>query len=247
MASERHCCSVPAVKSDYEAVGTLETIGDLPLYRVGEKTDKAIIVLYDVFGLQLLTPRSSNNTKQFCDVLSKCSGYQVIMPDFFRGKLWEEKDLGDMTAFREWLGQFGNYEVIAPQVAQVKEHLISEGVTKTSLVGFCWGAKMAILLSGEDTFYCSTCLIHPSLLEVKDAEAALAPLLMITSIEESNLSDFMDVLYKKPFGDKCKHVHFDDVHHGFAAARGNWSEGSVDRKRATEAIQLTVDYFNTYM
>lgn len=79
----------------------------------------------------------------------------------------------------------------------------------------------------------------------------------------------MDVLYKKPFGDKCKHVHFDgkqscryagswkvlllnfgvciDVHHGFAAARGNWSEGSVDRKRATEAIQLTVDYFNTYM
>jgi hypothetical protein len=47
--------------------------------------------------------------------------------------------------------------------------------------------KMAILLSGEDAFYCSTCLIHPSRLEVKDAEAALAPLLMITSIEESNL------------------------------------------------------------
>lgn len=78
----------------------------------------------------------------------------------------------------------------------------------------------------------------------------------------------MDILYKKPFGDKCKHVHFDgkrfswiygsqwisnntyfklDVHHGFAAARGNWSEGTVDRKRATEAIQLTVDYFKAYM
>ena len=76
----------------------------------------------------------------------------------------------------------------------------------------------------------------------------------------------MDVLYKKPFGDKCKHVHFDgespltanqfhmrqtlillkylDVHHGFAAARGKWDEGTVDRKRATEAIKLTVEYFN---
>lgn len=35
-----------------------------------------------------------------------------------------------------------------------------------------------------------------------------------------------------------------DVHHGFAAARGNWDEGTVDCKRATEAIKLTVEYFN---
>lgn len=35
-----------------------------------------------------------------------------------------------------------------------------------------------------------------------------------------------------------------DVHHGFAAARGNWDEGTIDRKRATEAIKLTVEYFN---
>lgn len=51
----------------------------------------------------------------------------------------------------------------------------------------CWSRKMAILLSGEDSYYCSTCLIHPSRLVPRDAEAALAPLLMITSIEESNL------------------------------------------------------------
>ncbi|CAO3689751.1 unnamed protein product [Umbelopsis vinacea] len=244
MASERACCTVPPVKSDYEAVGTVESLGDLPLYRVGEKSDKAIIVFYDIFGLQMSL---SNNTKQFCDVLSKCSGYQVIMPDFFRGQMLKEKDLGDRAAFNVWLDKFGSYEVIAPQIKQVKQKLIYEGVIKASIVGFCWGAKMAILLSGEDSYYCSTCLIHPSRLVPRDAEAALAPLLMITSIEESNLSEFMDILYKKSVGDKCKHVHFDDVHHGFAAARGNWSEGTVDRKRATEAIQLTVDYFRAYM
>jgi dienelactone hydrolase len=78
-----------------------------------------------------------------------------------------------------------------------------------STVGFCWGAKIAIQLSGGDSYYSSTCLIHPSRLTVEDAEAAQAPLLMITSIEETELSEFMEVLYKKPFGDKCKHVHFD--------------------------------------
>jgi hypothetical protein len=53
----------------------------------------------------------------------------------------------------------------------------------------------------------------------------------------------MERLSKQPFGDKCKHVRFDDVQHGFAAARGNWEEGTADRKRATEAIKLTVDFF----
>lgn len=53
----------------------------------------------------------------------------------------------------------------------------------------------------------------------------------------------MDILSKKPFGDKCKHVRFDDVHHGFAAARGNWEDGTLDKKRATEVIQLTANFF----
>jgi hypothetical protein len=54
----------------------------------------------------------------------------------------------------------------------------------------------------------------------------------------------MERLQKQPFGDKCKHVRFNDVKHGFAAARGNWEEGTADRKRATEAIQLTLDFFS---
>jgi hypothetical protein len=53
MASEKHCCSVPAVKSDYEAVGTLETIGDLPVYRVGE-------VCYSFIAISLSGTRAAN-------------------------------------------------------------------------------------------------------------------------------------------------------------------------------------------
>lgn len=67
---------------------------------------------------------------------------------------------------------------------------------------------------------------------------------MLTRAIYINLkTEFMERLSNHPFGDKCKHVRFDDVQHGFAAALGNWKEGSLDKKRATEAIQLTLEFF----
>lgn len=53
----------------------------------------------------------------------------------------------------------------------------------------------------------------------------------------------MAVLAKKPFGDKCKMVVFDDMHHGFCAARGDYTN-ELNAKRANEAIQLTVNFFS---
>jgi hypothetical protein len=152
MASERACCSVPPVKSDYEAVGTVESLGDLPLYRVGEVClhactmqlasyllwptptfdnfyrsqtkpslcftifsdySKSYLSVGNDYYAAIYKMSLSNNTKQFCDVLSKCSGYQVIMPDFFRGQMLKEKDLGDRAAFNVWLDKFGSYEVVS--------------------------------------------------------------------------------------------------------------------------------------
>lgn len=37
-------------------------------------------------------------------------------------------------------------------------------------------------------------------------------------------------------------VCFIDMHHGFAAARGDWND-EVNKKRATEAVQLTANFF----
>lgn len=72
----------------------------------------------------------------------------------------------------------------------------------------------------------------------------------------------MKVLSQKPFGDKCAHHRFDgkwrhdmmmkqwhidmytlDVPHGFAAARGDYTD-ELHKKRATEAIQLTANFFS---
>ncbi|KAH8555990.1 hypothetical protein BGW37DRAFT_464154 [Umbelopsis sp. PMI_123] len=57
-------------------------------------------------------------------------------------------------------------------------------------------------------------------------EPSPAPLLLSLSIDVDELIKFMEILKQKPFGDMCKHVRFDEVHCGFAAARGNWEDGS---------------------
>ncbi|CAM0139611.1 hypothetical protein VKS41_004568 [Umbelopsis sp. WA50703] len=237
MSTAKACCQIPPVVSNYQAVGTVENLGDLPVYTVGPKTSKkAVFVIYDIFGLH-------PNTKQFCDVLANHCGYRVVMPDFFRGKPATPDMLGKMNELMAWIQKEGTIDVLEPSINRVKEYLISEGVEKTGVVGFCWGAKIAIQLSARDSYYSAASLIHPSFFAVEDAEGAQAPLLLIPSKDEADLTAFMEVLSKKPFGDKCEHHRFDDVHHGFAAARGNWEEDTLDKKRATEAIQLTANFF----
>lgn len=42
--------------------------------------------------------------------------------------------------------------------------------------------------------------------------------------------------------DKSGHHRFDDVHHGFCAARGDWTV-ELQAKRANEALKLVTDFY----
>lgn len=55
-------------------------------------------------------------------------------------------------------------------------------------------------------------------------------------------TEYQAILEKKPFGHKCKMVRFDDIHHGFCAARGDFTNPH-NIQRANEAIKLTVEFF----
>lgn len=117
-----------------------------------------------------------------------------------------------------------------------------QGVDAAGFVGFCWGAKMAVQLT-SNPFFVGASMIHPSFVDVKDAEQAAAPVLAIPSKDEPDMTEYMQILSKKPFGDKCKHVRFDDMPHGFCAARGDYND-EANAKRANEAIKLTCDFFS---
>ena len=45
------------------------------------------------------------------------------------------------------------------------------------------------------------------------------PMLIMPSGDDPDHTPVKEVLDKKPFGDKCEYRRFDDMHHGFCAAR----------------------------
>ncbi|KAI9276153.1 Alpha/Beta hydrolase protein [Sporodiniella umbellata] len=236
MSYTKACCSIPAVSSNYAPVGSLEEIGNLSVYTVGPKdAKKAVLVIYDIFAMH-------TNTKQFCDILAQHCGWKVVMPDFFRGDDANDR-MGDIPAMLEWLKKIGDIEVITPDIQRVEKHLREQGVDNAVLVGFCWGAKIAVQTTARSSFFAGASMIHPSFVDNKDAELANAPILAIPSKDEADMSEYMQILSKKPFGAECEHYRFDDMQHGFCAARGNF-EDEENKKRATEAIQLTCNFFS---
>ncbi|ORX93391.1 alpha/beta-hydrolase [Basidiobolus meristosporus CBS 931.73] len=237
MSANKACCSLPPVVSDYQPKGSIEKIDDLSVYFVGPKdAKKAVVVIYDIFGFH-------PNTKQFCDILGEKFNFRVALPDFFRGKPWDHTRMTpeDRPALMQWITSVGSWDNTKPDLEKVKKHLSSSGSTDFGVVGFCWGAKMGVLATRDGSFSAAS-LIHPSLLADEDAELAEAPILLIPSKDEPDLTKFVEILKKKSFGSKCSYHLFDDMHHGFAAARGDYND-PANVKRTTEAIQLTGDFF----
>ncbi|KAI8332883.1 Alpha/Beta hydrolase protein [Chlamydoabsidia padenii] len=239
MSYSKACCTFPPVKSDYVPTGTIEQIGNVPSYVVGPvDAKKAIVLIYDIFGMQ-------NNTKQFADILAKHCGYKVVMPDFFRGESYDPALLGDLDFLVSWVKKHGSLKTAAPDVDRVIEWLKSNGAVAGGVVGFCWGAKTAAQYSALDSthFFAGMVMIHPAFVDLNDAEIACAPVLALPSKDEPDMTDYMEVLAKKPFGKLCKHHRFDDMPHGFAGGRGDYTD-ELNVKRATEAIQMTTDFLD---
>ncbi|KAL9541236.1 hypothetical protein MBANPS3_009240 [Mucor bainieri] len=237
MSYSKACCSLPPVVSDYKYTGAMEKFEGLSIYTVGPKdAKKAVLVFYDIFGYH-------PNAYQFCDILAKHCGWRVIMPDFLHGDYATPALLADIPKLLEWVGRVGTIEVVTPDVERSVKYLKEGGVDAATLVGFCWGAKIAVQLTSTMPFFVGASLVHPSFVDVKDAEKAGAPILALPSKDEPDMTEYMEVLAKKPFGKQCKHVRFDDMVHGFCAARGDYTD-KLNAQRATEAIQLTANFFS---
>ncbi|ORZ22631.1 Alpha/Beta hydrolase protein [Absidia repens] len=183
MSYSKACCTIAPVESNYTAVGKMEQVGDLPCYVVGPAdAKKAIVVIYDIFALH-------NNTKQFADILAKKCNYKVVMPDFFRGDACSVELLGDRDGLLAWIAKIGSLEIIAPQLKRVVEWLKANGAVAGGIVGFCWGAKIAAQYSAQDSprFFAGISMVHPSFVDVKDAETACAPVLALPSKDEPDM------------------------------------------------------------
>ncbi|KAI7871690.1 Alpha/Beta hydrolase protein [Spinellus fusiger] len=227
---------IPIMVPKYHPIGDKEIYEGLTIYSVGpKKTQKTIVVFSDFFGL-------TDNAKQFCDVFSKYSGYNVIMPDFFNGKYWTLESMKDVPKVIEWGMNKGTYKSTKPDIETTVEYLKSQGATVVGLIGFDWGGMLAVKATADFSIFGAASLVHPSFVDVKDAEKAGAPILALPSHDDDVMTEYMEVLSKRPFGDKCEHHRFRDMHHGFACGRGDWTN-ELNVKRVVEVIKMTREFF----
>ncbi|MCJ1303504.1 hypothetical protein MMC08_006314 [Hypocenomyce scalaris] len=87
-------------------------------------------------------------------------------------------------------------------------------------------------------------MVHPSLTHPNDAAGVTVPVCLLPSQGEDKqiMGDFWAIIEKKPFAGKCVRKDFDDVHHGFAAGRSDWSDPKLGA-RARDAFQILADFF----
>ncbi|CAM9559611.1 unnamed protein product, partial [Laminaria digitata] len=218
----------PPVVCDYTPKGTVSKIGDLDTYFIGSGP-KCIVVVYDIFGFSTQAKQASHQPLENRAIhrLFAAAGFNVAMPDFCEGKHWlvENFPPKDKRVFElhAWFGSTGDWDTaILPKftatVAHMKEH---KGAEVLGLAGFCWGGMISMKAAalGADGGLTATACCHPAMLSPELAEKVTVPVLIMPSGEEPDHAPLKEVLDKKPFGDKCEYRRFDDMHHGFCAAR----------------------------
>jgi dienelactone hydrolase len=225
----------------------MSTVGGTDVYSVGAVNEfkRGILYLPDIFGYHA-------NTMQVADVLAS-AGFLVVMPDFFHGKPWPTdnfppKEGFDGDEWKSFVGRITNWDAVKNDIETGIKVLKDGGADSIGAIGMCWGAKFASA-AGKNSLVNAVAGIHPSFFDVSDGKDATTPMLVITTQEDPVHEDIQVELKSKPFAAKNVWHRWDDVHHGFLGARGqfaaaaDYSDNNV-AKRANEAIGLVSTFFN---
>jgi len=218
------CCTLPPVEAEYEPKGKYIEVADLKSYTTGNAESKTVIIsIMDVFGF-------APQTVQGADLMSSTGAY-VILPDMLEGKplshtafsppQTEEKQKAIQTFF----STFGAPPTGAGKVSKIIAELKGKGIEKIFLVGYCWGAKVAMINAARDAIT-GVIMVHPSMLSVEDVDNCSVPVAMFPSKDEDAelMATLKEQFEQKPYAAKCTFKTYDDQVHGWAAARADLKE-----------------------
>jgi dienelactone hydrolase len=119
---------------------------------------------------------------------------------------------------------------------------------RIGVVGFCWGAKIAIRAARESRFVAFGAA-HPSLLTEDDAQQIKCPSIILPAKEDA--ADLEQVIWPtiqrlEGVGAKSEYRRFNDCHHGWCAARAKWDDALL-AAAAKEAAVLFCDFFDKHL
>lgn len=232
------CCptKLPPVIGDlnYKQQGQTFKVQDFDVYTVGQG-NKVVFYIYDVFGLH-------PNAYQGCDILAQ-AGLRVVMPDYFKGDKWQG-GFDDLDKFMAWLGKVAAQEILRTVTDQTFDYLEKElGHDFTvGFLGCCWGAKQCFWLAKENKRIKAIGGFHPSFLNITDAQMAQVPVMLLNSKDEAPMKDLQTELNSKPFAALNIWKVYPTMHHGWVAARGDWTDPE-QAKNANEALSIAAGFY----
>lgn len=154
------CCpdgSWPTVQApgDYNPRGSEILLDNaLPVYTVGESSEKAIIVFPEVFCWE-------GRLKGICDSFAD-QGYFVVMPDIMRGDTMANHLESDEKK-NAFLSKWGQWENSERDCQTVFDFITEKGITEIGSVGFCWGSWIIFRASAAGMPIKAGANCHPSL------------------------------------------------------------------------------------
>ncbi|KAI9105904.1 hypothetical protein DFS34DRAFT_35424 [Phlyctochytrium arcticum] len=245
------CCNTPPVQASYTPLGQTTNLDDMALYTAAppSTSDTALIMIYDIFGFH-------PNLFQAADILAKSTqdlapAPHVIAPDFYLGHPFPVESVADSGKLMAWIGEKSSYPVIKPTLIHTIDHLKSRGVTKVAFLGFCMEAKLAITAAKDQDVrnlvqVKGVVQIHPTFPADEDYADLGCPVAILPSKDEVDLICIPS--FEVAHTDHAESVHhrFDDMSHGFCAARGDWSDPLV-AQRATEALNIATQFLRNVL
>jgi len=229
---------VPVASNAYKPVGKEVDLGPLKVYVTGdEQAERVLIHATDIFSIP------SVNSRQVADLLAKQLKGLVLMPDLLEGGY--KNPVINRDEIHQWIAQVGTWEKVQPKLQSLLHSPLVKPNSKIGVTGFCWGGRIAVLCMHETAGFAqirAAAAVHPSRITDEDCKAARAPVALLPSKDEPDMSACFALLKQKPNGERCIHERFDDMHHGWCATRGDFSNPE-NAKRAADAINVMTKFF----
>ncbi|KAF8581892.1 alpha/beta-hydrolase [Ramaria rubella] len=236
---------VSGVEHEGSPTGKIEELNGVSTYVAlpegGFSKEKAVLLLTDVFGVQL------NNNK--ADGFAK-SGFQVYMPDMFKGDPLPVDTLANPNFDRAKWSAVHTMEASRVVVDKIVVGLRERDITTIGAVGYCYGARHVIDLAKDNTI-ASAAVAHPSRLvppgDFHDLVATSKAPLLINSCEIDNAfpaeacAQADEVLGNGKYQPGYSRQHWLGCTHGFAV-RGDVSIPQVKAGKEG-AFKATVEWF----
>ncbi|KAL5558431.1 hypothetical protein UlMin_034642 [Ulmus minor] len=140
-----------------------------------------ILLLSDVLGFE------DSSTRDFAYRVA-CNGYNVLVPDLFRGDPWAKHR--PKTMFEQWIGKQDPHR-IAKDIATLTNWMVNEFVAagiskKLGLIGFCFGGGKVIEVLARDqgAYFGTGVSFYGTRMDTSLASKVKVPLLLISGDED---------------------------------------------------------------